>query len=326
MFRLTLLLAYVACVYGGSAPYGADRGKCRGNDYEKDGLCCTSCPPGSYAFRLCGPGSDTVCSPCKNETFTASTNHAPACVSCRGRCTGHLSESQSCDKTRDRVCDCSAGNYCLLKGQEGCRICAPKTKCPAGYGVSGHTRTGDVLCTKCPRYTYSDAVSSTETCTSSFNYISVEFNLYPVNDTSCTTTAGPNEVVKTSEFSVTLNHTDCDPVFHTEYYGTSDSEGAGGFFTGMDRYQNTTKMCTLNIEIRCVEGDAVRTIPRTSDGVGVLSHSETITVIGGCLSDVNVDIEYSDSNHPEEVDDFVEYHWGTRLRLFPSPKRCRLVS
>ncbi|AQT34489.1 M-T2 [Myxoma virus] len=150
MFRLTLLLAYVACVYGGGAPYGADRGKCRGNDYEKDGLCCTSCPPGSYASRLCGPGSDTVCSPCKNETFTASTNHAPACVSCRGRCTGHLSESQSCDKTRDRVCDCSAGNYCLLKGHALPKRSVPRGMASPDIRVRATCSAQNVLGTRIP--------------------------------------------------------------------------------------------------------------------------------------------------------------------------------
>ncbi|AAF17884.1 s002R [Rabbit fibroma virus] len=325
MLRLIALLVCVVYVYGDDVPYSSNQGKCGGHDYEKDGLCCASCHPGFYASRLCGPGSNTVCSPCEDGTFTASTNHAPACVSCRGPCTGHLSESQPCDRTHDRVCNCSTGNYCLLKGQNGCRICAPQTKCPAGYGVSGHTRAGDTLCEKCPPHTYSDSLSPTERCGTSFNYISVGFNLYPVNETSCTTTAGHNEVIKTKEFTVTLNYTDCDPVFHTEYYATSGKEGAGGFFTGTDIYQNTTKVCTLNVEIQCSEGDDIHTLQKTNGG-STMPHSETITVVGSCLSDVNVDIMYSDTNHPGEVDDFVEYHWGTRLRFFPLPKRCTPVS
>ncbi|AGU99679.1 M-T2 [Myxoma virus] len=319
MRRVGLLLVCVVYVYG-SAPYAATHGKCKGHDYEKDGLCCTSCPPGSYASSPCAAGTNTVCSPCNNGTFTATSNHAPACVSCRGRCTGQL-ESRACGKTHDRVCDCSGGDYCLLKGQDGCRICAPQTKCPPGHGVSGYTSTGNTRCEKCPPHTYSHALSTTEKCSASFNHINVAFNLYPVNDSSCTTTTGDNEVIKTSEFTVTLNHTDCDPVFHTEYYGTSGKEGAGGFFTGTDIYQNTTRLCTLDVEIRCAEGDAVRTLTKTN-GELTLPHSETVTVVGSCLSDVNVDIMYSDTNHPGEVDDFVEYHWGTRLRLFPLPKRC----
>ncbi|AND73828.1 TNF-alpha-receptor-like protein [Vaccinia virus] len=67
-----------------------------------------------------------------------------------------------------------------------------------------------------------------------FNYIDVEINLYPVNDTSCTrtTTTGLSESISTSELTITMNHKDCNPVFRDGYFSVLNKVATSGFFTG----------------------------------------------------------------------------------------------
>ncbi|QTC35373.1 soluble TNF receptor II [Vaccinia virus] len=114
--------------------------------------------------------------------------------------------TRSCNTTHNRICECSPDH--------GCKACVSQTKCGIGYGVSG-----DVICSPCGLGTYSHTVSSADKCEpvprNTFNYIDVEINLYPVNDTSCTrtTTTGLSESISTSELTITMNHKDCDPVF-----------------------------------------------------------------------------------------------------------------
>ncbi|AXN56048.1 TNF-alpha receptor-like protein [Vaccinia virus] len=140
---------------------------------------------------------------------------------------------RSCNTTHNRICECSPGYYCLLKGSSGCKACVSQTKCGIGYGVSG-----DVICSPCGLGTYSHTVSSADKCEpvprNTFNYIDVEINLYPVNDTSCTrtTTTGLSESISTSELTITMNHKDCNPVFREEYFSVLNKVATSGFFTG----------------------------------------------------------------------------------------------
>ncbi|UXP69196.1 Crm-B secreted TNF-alpha-receptor-like protein [Monkeypox virus] len=302
------------------APHAPSNGKCKDNEYRSRNLCCLSCPPGTYAFRLCDSKTNTQCTPCGLDTFTSHNNHLQACLSCNGRCDSNQVETRSCNTTHNRICECSPGYYCLLKGASGCRTCISKTKCGIGYGVSGYTSTGDVICSPCGPGTYSHTVSSTDKCepvvtSNTFNYIDVEINLYPVNDTSCTrtTTTGLSESISTSELTITMNHKDCDPVFRAEYFSVLNNVATSGFFTGENRYQNTSKICTLNFEIKCNNKDSSsKQLTKTKNDT-IMPHSETVTLVGDCLSSVDIYILYSNTNTQDYENDTISYHMGNVL-------------
>ncbi|QEQ49552.1 TNF receptor [Orthopoxvirus akhmetapox] len=301
------------------APHAPSNGKCKANEYRSHNLCCLSCPPGTYASRLCDSETNTQCTPCGSDTFTSRNNHLQACLSCIGRCDSDQVETQSCNTTHNRICECSPEYYCLLKGSSGCRKCISKTKCGVGYGVSGYTPMGDVICSPCGLGTYSHTVSSVDKCEpgprNTFNYIDVEIDLYPINDTSCTrtTTTGLSESISTSELTITMNNTDCDPVFRAEYFSVLNKVATSGFFTGENRYQNTSKICTLNFEIKCNNKDSSsKQLTKTKNDT-IMPHSETVTLVGDCLSSIDVYILYSNTNTQDYETDTISYHVGNVL-------------
>ncbi|AOP31476.1 tnf receptor [Raccoonpox virus] len=148
-----ILLLSVLCIHingDSDMPYTPIDGKCKGGDYKNGNLCCSSCSAGTYASKLCDSSNNTVCTTCGDGTFTAISNHLPACLSCNGACNENQIEIQSCTKTQNRICSCAPGNYCLFTGSgKGCKLCTPKTKCGIGYGVTGHTSQGNTICSKC---------------------------------------------------------------------------------------------------------------------------------------------------------------------------------
>lgn len=320
-----MLLSCIIIINSDITPHEPSNGKCKDNEYKRHHLCCLSCPPGTYASRLCDSktNTNTQCTPCASDTFTSRNNHLPACLSCNGRCDSNQVETRSCNTTHNRICDCAPGYYCLLKGSSGCKACVSQTKCGIGYGVSGHTHAGDVVCSPCGLGTYSHTVSSVDKCepvpSNTFNYIDVEINLYPVNDTSCTrtTTTGLSESISTSELTITMNHKDCDPVFRNGYFSVLNEVATSGFFTGQNRYQNISKVCTLNFEIKCNNKDSYsssKQLTKTkNDDDSIMPHSESVTLVGDCLSSVDIYILYSNTNTQDYETDTISYHVGNVL-------------
>ncbi|AOP31481.1 tnf receptor [Skunkpox virus] len=325
---ILILTVTVYIVHGNintGKPYIPTNGKCKNGEYKRGNQCCNSCPAGTYASKLCDGTTNTICKECGSGAFTAIPNHVPACLSCNGVCGNNQVEVQQCNKTQNRICDCSTESYCLFKGSgPGCKICTPKTKCGIGYGVTGHTDQGDTICSRCDVNTYSNIISSVDKCKptpkNTFNHIDVEINLYPVNDSSCvyTTTTGVSESISTSELTINMYHTDCDPVFYTEYFSVLNNVATSGFFTRDDIYQDPSKTCKLNIEIKCNKDDTDGTdsIELTKEVNRLTTpHSETVTVIGRCLSSINVYILYSDTNTLDYDTDTVSFRIGNTLDI-----------
>ncbi|XP_066126506.1 tumor necrosis factor receptor superfamily member 1B isoform X1 [Saccopteryx bilineata] len=127
--------------------------------------CCSMCPPGYHALVFCTEASDTVCAPCGNSTYTQLWNWVPECLSCGSRCSSDQVETQACTREQNRMCTCRPGWFCLLRGQQGCRLCSQLRKCAPGFGVVKQgTATSDVVCAACTPGTFSDTMSSTDTC------------------------------------------------------------------------------------------------------------------------------------------------------------------
>ncbi|ASK51378.1 Truncated TNFa-receptor [Eptesipox virus] len=167
IFMYSLTLTYSLTYSSNLPPYKTINGKCR--DYlhyynENINMCCSQCFPGQYHKEECTNNKDTVCERCENGTYTSIYNYIPHCLSCTV-CTSDQVEIKPCTKTQNRVCVCDIEHYCILKSRNnGCKVCAPKRKCPVGEGVSGFDSMGNVICKECPHGSYSDKVSATEWC------------------------------------------------------------------------------------------------------------------------------------------------------------------
>ncbi|AYN64573.1 putative EVM008 protein [Orthopoxvirus Abatino] len=153
--------------------------------------------------------------------------------------------------------------------------------------------------------------------TDTFNYISIDIELYPVNVSSCNrlSTKQSSDVITTSELTITVNSTDCDPVFVTEYYSVKDKTAVAGLFSDTTKKQNTSKMCTLNVEVKCnaetepvLIGNFTR-VPETAS-----THAENFTLIGNCLSDLHLYIAYVNTDEEFE-EDTATIHIGNEIDI-----------
>ncbi|AST09197.1 TNF alpha-receptor-like-protein [Murmansk poxvirus] len=312
MISSYILLVSMFLLVSGDVPYKPINGKCNGTDYNSNDLCCTKCDPGMYAAHSCNTTSNTICTQCPDGTFTSIPSHTPACLNCRGKCGENQVETKPCSNTHDRVCDCKPGYYCGLKSSNGCRLCIQQTKCNTGYGVYGYSSNGDVICKKCP--------DNQDKCNLSFNQIDVEINMYPVNETSCNSSTG--STISTSELTITLKHDDCTPEFIGDYYSVVNNMATSGFFTNYKVFQDLSKQCKINLEIKCNSGGESKQLTPTKK-VYFMPHSETVTVVGDCLSNLDVYIIYINTNAIYSDMDVVAYHTGSILNVdHIAPRDC----
>ncbi|KAM4703774.1 tumor necrosis factor receptor superfamily member 3 [Rhinophrynus dorsalis] len=96
--------------------------------YESShGVCCTKCPPGTFAFQRCNTKNDTQCHPCTNGTYTEKWNYANRCKTCRpcDSVTG-LIVQDNCSTTHQTICKCPQDFSCLDEDSRGrCQTCSP---------------------------------------------------------------------------------------------------------------------------------------------------------------------------------------------------------
>ncbi|XP_042637123.1 tumor necrosis factor receptor superfamily member 1B [Orycteropus afer afer] len=149
------------------APEPGDETRCQPREYydKRVQMCCSMCPPGQHVQNFCTTTSDTVCTPCEDNTYTELLNWVLECLSCDSCSSSDQVEVQACTRKQNRICACRLGWFCLLKRQEGCRLCVPLRKCPPGFGVAKPgTATSNVMCAPCAPGTFSNTASSTDTC------------------------------------------------------------------------------------------------------------------------------------------------------------------
>ncbi|XP_048206220.1 tumor necrosis factor receptor superfamily member 1B isoform X2 [Perognathus longimembris pacificus] len=127
--------------------------------------CCSMCPPGQHVKHFCTETTDTVCADCEDSTYTGLWNWVSRCLSCGARCSSGQIETQACTRERNRACTCRPGWYCMLGKPDNCRLCLPLRECGPGYGVARKgTWDSNILCAPCAPGTFSNTVSSTDTC------------------------------------------------------------------------------------------------------------------------------------------------------------------
>ncbi|KAM4871604.1 tumor necrosis factor receptor superfamily member 1B [Thomomys bottae] len=127
--------------------------------------CCSMCPPGQHVRHFCTETIDTICADCENSTYTRLWNSLSTCMSCNAPCSPDQIEIQACTRERNQACTCRPGWYCMLGKPLNCRQCMPLRKCGPGYGVARKgTANANILCTPCSPGTFSNTISSTDTC------------------------------------------------------------------------------------------------------------------------------------------------------------------
>ncbi|KAM5140882.1 tumor necrosis factor receptor superfamily member 3 [Mantella aurantiaca] len=85
--------------------------------------CCSRCPPGTCAKKLCTETSDTQCQPCEEGKYSATWNYAYTCMNCKP-CESSLVEKEKCSSTKKEQCVCPEGHECMqLNGVGVCMVC-----------------------------------------------------------------------------------------------------------------------------------------------------------------------------------------------------------
>ncbi|KAJ1145350.1 hypothetical protein NDU88_011639 [Pleurodeles waltl] len=130
-------------------------------------MCCSKCPPGHHLFRECRNTTDSECKPCGPNAYTEVWNRMKQCHHCEAPCRqdSGLIETQGCNASHNRICGCSAGKYCAFESFTSCQVCADRTICQKGFGVSVEgTINSNTVCSPCPVGTFSDEESYTSLC------------------------------------------------------------------------------------------------------------------------------------------------------------------
>ncbi|XP_059572807.1 tumor necrosis factor receptor superfamily member 8 isoform X2 [Alligator mississippiensis] len=133
---------------------------------EASKKCCYHCPTGSIKQTPCPTNLDKDCRWCEPEQYLKEAHPKPRCEACVSCMTEQdLVEKAPCTFNSSRVCECRAGFFCKMSVLNTCARCDRHTSCSPGYGVKvrGTSKT-DVTCQVCPPGTFSDRLSSTETC------------------------------------------------------------------------------------------------------------------------------------------------------------------
>ncbi|XP_074539442.1 tumor necrosis factor receptor superfamily member 5 [Halichoeres trimaculatus] len=131
--------------------------------YSKGSRCCDKCPAGSYVRAECDGTKKTECVQCAHESFTATKNHLPKCLSCKN-CSSikNRKKMRDCTAKEDTVCECVLGYFCI---NEKCDHCQRVELCPLGHGVKVQaTRTNNTLCAVCEDGTYSNVTDYLSPC------------------------------------------------------------------------------------------------------------------------------------------------------------------
>ncbi|NXF05291.1 TNR1B factor, partial [Smithornis capensis] len=152
-----------------SLPYTPQFAQCKDPStefYDEElNKCCSQCPPGQYKTQSCSHTTDTKCSPCRPNTYTAIWNSSPQCFACSPPCRKGFVENQTCTKSQDRICSCPPHKYCISKIDESCTMCRVHKKCGRGFRVSRKgTDSTDTECKRCPPGTFSPEESYSTSC------------------------------------------------------------------------------------------------------------------------------------------------------------------
>ncbi|NXT45869.1 TNR14 factor, partial [Pluvianellus socialis] len=139
-----------------------DRGDgsgCGPGEYPIGTECCPMCAAGLRVYRHCTARSSTTCIPCVADTYTDHPNGLERCRDCKLCDEGaNLVPEVACTYTKNTVCGCQPGYFCISFGTEDCELCQRYTDCfPDSRVKERGTKTTDNVCEACPPGTFSTA-------------------------------------------------------------------------------------------------------------------------------------------------------------------------
>nr|XP_014429866.1 tumor necrosis factor receptor superfamily member 14 isoform X2 [Pelodiscus sinensis] len=131
--------------------------QCFPGEYEINGECCPMCSPGSRVVRHCKSNVSTTCIPCVHDTYTEHPNGLTECLRCKVCDKGaRLTIKEKCTYTKNTVCGCALGDFCVHHGDGECEMCQLSTVCLPGSRVKvPGTEFSDNQCEVCPDGTFS---------------------------------------------------------------------------------------------------------------------------------------------------------------------------
>eukprot|EP00041_Stephanoeca_diplocostata_P038091 m.1476627 g.1476627 ORF g.1476627 m.1476627 type:complete len:779 (-) comp25157_c0_seq38:6290-8626(-) len=121
---------------------------------ELDGHCGRHCHPGQYASTPCTATSQTICSPCPDNSFSPG-GLVQACQTCSSCAVGSQYMVTRCSNISDTVCAvcglCPTGQWGAGPCTNGSTAhCQPHRSCGAGmYASAVGTPTSDTVCSNC---------------------------------------------------------------------------------------------------------------------------------------------------------------------------------
>lgn len=125
--------------------------KCNNEQFEKNGICCDVCPPGTYVNESCTEHKRTICSNCLDGTYSEHRNVLGNCQRCL---TCEQAEARKCTVTTNANCSCNPGFLC---SDDVCSKCEKKKKCQKGEQLERiGFRDYFYSCVPCPNNTYSN--------------------------------------------------------------------------------------------------------------------------------------------------------------------------
>uniref|UniRef100_A0A3Q4BIU0 TNFR-Cys domain-containing protein n=1 Tax=Mola mola TaxID=94237 RepID=A0A3Q4BIU0_MOLML len=129
--------------------------------YEKLGLCCKKCGPGTSMTSL-GTCLEPQCQLCEKNEYQDNYNIEPKCQR-QPYCDPNKNfQVPTHDSKRQTICLCKEGFHCSTKE---CITCVPHTACEPGLGVLAKgNHTLDTRCATCTEGTFSDEKSVDGVC------------------------------------------------------------------------------------------------------------------------------------------------------------------
>ncbi|KAF5899110.1 tumor necrosis factor receptor superfamily member 10B-like isoform X2, partial [Clarias magur] len=118
-----------------------------GRGYLHNDICCINCPGGTFVKEGCsiayGKG---VCQQCDFDSYTEHENGLFKCLQCT-QCRSDQELVARCHSTRNTLCQCKPGYFCLP--DHACEVCKICTKCKEDEEVANScTANSNTICRK----------------------------------------------------------------------------------------------------------------------------------------------------------------------------------
>uniref|UniRef100_A0A8C8ZWX1 Lymphotoxin beta receptor n=1 Tax=Prolemur simus TaxID=1328070 RepID=A0A8C8ZWX1_PROSS len=151
-------------------PYSSENQTCRDQEKEyyelRHQVCCSRCPPGTYASAKCSLSRDTVCTTCAENSYNEHWNYLSFCQLCRP-CDPvmGLEEVAPCTNKQKTQCRCQPGMFCAAWALE-CTHCELLSDCPPGTEAEFKDTAGEANnnCVPCKAGHFQNTSSPSARC------------------------------------------------------------------------------------------------------------------------------------------------------------------